>query len=286
MKKLGALLAIVPLSIGLAACGSGGSDDETVTIGVVSPDPANEKLREEAEKQGITVEFTEFSDYNQPNPALSQGQTDLNWFQHIAYLADYNVNSDDDLQIVGPTVIYPLGLYSEKHDSVDQIPEGGEIAIPNDAVNETRAILVLQSAGLVQLTEDKAQPTLDDVDTEASKVRLTPVDAAQTVVSLPSVDGSIVNNDFIADAGLNPDDALFEDDASQQAALPYVNLFVSRAGDEDNETYQKIVEIYHSEPVQDAVAEDTQGTAVTVDVDVQELRDTQTRLEDELRNNS
>ncbi|WP_129656634.1 MetQ/NlpA family ABC transporter substrate-binding protein [Rothia halotolerans] len=284
MKKLGALLAIVPLSLGLAACG--GDDEETVTIGVVSPDPANQKLKEEAEKQGINVEFQEFSDYNQPNPALSQGQTDLNWFQHIAYLADYNVNSDDDLQIVGPTVIYPLGLYSEKHDSVDQIPEGGEIAIPNDAVNETRAILVLQSAGLVQLTEDKAQPTLDDVDTDASKVRLTPVDAAQTVVSMSSVDGSVINNDFIADADLNPEDALFEDDASQEAALPYVNLFASRAGDEDNETYQKIVDIYHSDAVQEVVDDDTKGTAVTVDVDVQELRDTQSRLEDELSGDS
>ena len=284
MKKLGALLAIVPLSLGLAACG--GDDEETVTIGVVSPDPANQKLKEEAEKQGINVEFEEFSDYNQPNPALSQGQTDLNWFQHIAYLADYNVNSDDDLQIVGPTVIYPLGLYSEQHDSVDQIPEGGEIAIPNDAVNETRSILVLQSAGLVQLKEDKAQPTLDDVDTDASKVRLTPVDAAQTVVSMSSVDGSVINNDFIADADLNPEDALFEDDASQEAALPYVNLFASRAGDEDNETYQKIVDIYHSDAVQEVVDEDTKGTAVTVDVDVQELRDTQSRLEDELRGDS
>ena len=284
MKKLGALLAIVPLSLGLAACG--GDDEETVTIGVVSPDPANQKLKEEAEKQGINVEFEEFSDYNQPNPALSQGQTDLNWFQHIAYLADYNVNSDDDLQIVGPTVIYPLGLYSEQHDSVDQIPEGGEIAVPNDAVNETRSILVLQSAGLVQLKEDKAQPTLDDVDTDASKVRLTPVDAAQTVVSMSSVDGSVINNDFIADADLNPEDALFEDDASQEAALPYVNLFASRAGDEDNETYQKIVDIYHSDAVQEVVDEDTKGTAVTVDVDVQELRDTQSRLEDELRGDS
>jgi D-methionine transport system substrate-binding protein len=284
VKKLGALLAIVPLSLGLAACG--GDDEETVKIGVVSPDPANQKLKEEAEKQGINVEFEEFSDYNQPNPALSQGQTDLNWFQHIAYLADYNVNSDDDLQIVGPTVIYPLGLYSEQHDSVDQIPEGGEIAIPNDAVNETRAILVLKSAGLVQLKEDKAQPTLDDVDTDASKVRLTPVDAAQTVVSMSSVDGSVINNDFIADADLDPEDALFEDDASQEAALPYVNLFASRAGDEDNETYQKIVDIYHSDAVQEVVDEDTKGTAVTVDVDVQELRDTQSRLEDELRGDS
>ena len=285
-KKLGALLAIAPLSLGLAACGDSGSDseNETVRIGVVKPDVVNEELEKVAEENGIDIEYVELSDYQQPNPQLSSGQLDMNWFQHIAFLAEYNVNSDDDLQIVGPTAIYPLGLYSNKHASVEDIPEGGEVAIPNDSVNETRAILVLKAAGLVELKEDKASPAITDVDTDKSKVSLKSVDAAQTVLALDSVDASVVNNDFVADAGLEPSDAIYEDDPSNEEALPYVNLFAAKKGEEDNETYQKIAELYHDDRVQEKVKEQSGGTAVDVTTDVSELREVQSKLEDELRN--
>ena len=284
-KKLGALLTILPLSLGLAACGDSGSDSakEPVRIGVVKPDIVNEELEKVAEEEGIDIEYVTFSDYQQPNPQLSSGQLDMNWFQHIAFLADYNVSSNENLQIVGPTAIYPLGLYSNKHDSVEEIPEGGEIAIPNDTVNETRAILLLKAAGLVELKEELASPAVTDVDIEKSKVKLKSVDAAQTVLALDSVDASVVNNDFVADAGLVPSDAIFQDDPSNEESLPYVNLFAARKGEEDNETYQKIAELYHDERVQEKVKEQSGGTAVDVTTDVSKLRDVQARLEEELR---
>ena len=284
-KKLGALLAIVPLTFGLAACGGSGDGDETVKIAITEHNQVQDTLQEEAKKEGIDVEYVEMGDYSRPNPAVAQGQADLNWFQHIAYLANYNVDNDDDLQIVGPTSIYPLGLYSKKYNKVEDIPQGGEIAIPNDAVNETLAILVLKAAGLLTLKEDKAQPTQDDVDTANSKVTLTAVDAKQTVVSMDSVAASIVNNTFLEDAGLSPEDALYQDDPKNEDALPYVNLFVSKKGDEDNETYQKIVDVYHSDAVQEAEKKQSGGTAVSVSKDrTDELRKVQTRLEDEKKN--
>ena len=206
---------------------------------------------------------------------------DLNWFQHISYLANYNVDNDDDLQIVGPTAIFPMGLYSKNHKSVDEIPEGGKIAIPNDAVNEARAINVLKSAGLLKLKSDTLQPTENDIDKDNSKVNVTAVEANQTVASMSSVDGSVVNNDFLDDANLDPKNALFQDDASQDSALPYVNLFVAQKGQEDNETYKKIIDIYRSQPVQDAQQKSSKNTAVVVDTDVQKLRDVQKKLEDE-----
>jgi D-methionine transport system substrate-binding protein len=288
-KKLGALLAIVPLALGLAACGGNDTpsgpetkDGKTVVkIAIAKEMEVNKVLKEEAAKQDIDIEYKELDNYTEANPQLTQGQVDLNWFQHISYLANYNVDNDDDLQIVGPTAIFPMGLYSKNHKSVDEIPEGGKIAIPNDAVNEARAINVLKSAGLLKLKSDTLQPTENDIDKDNSKVNVTAVEANQTVASMSSVDGSVVNNDFLDDANLDPKNALFQDDASQDSALPYVNLFVAQKGQEDNETYKKIIDIYRSQPVQDAQQKSSKNTAVVVDTDVQKLRDVQKKLEDE-----
>lgn len=283
VKKFVAILALAPLAFGLAACGSS-SDDQVVKIGIVGSGPVNDKLKEVAEKEGIDIEYTEFSDYNQPNPALNSGDTDLNWFQHIAYLSDYNVNADDNLNIVGPTVIYPMALFSKNHKNLSDIPDGGEIAIPNDTVNEARALLLLEANDLVTFKSKTTSPTIDDVNTDKSKVKVTPVEATQTVVSMESVDGSVVNNDFLKDAGLNPKDALAQDDSSNDYAKPYVNLFVSQDEDKDNETYKKIVELFHSQEVQDVVQDETAGTAVEVTTDVSELRSTLADAEEALRN--
>lgn len=288
-KKLGALLAIVPLALGLAACGGNDTpsgpetkDGKTVVkIAIAKEMEVNKVLKEEAAKQDIDIEYKELDNYTEANPQLTQGQVDLNWFQHISYLANYNVDNDDDLQIVGPTAIFPMGLYSKNHKSVDEIPEGGKIAIPNDAVNEARAINVLKSAGLLKLKSDTLQPTENDIDKDNSKVNVTAVEANQTVTSMSSVDGSVVNNDFLDDANLDPKNALFQDDTSQDSALPYVNLFVAQKGQEDNETYKKIIDIYRSQPVQDAQQKSSKNTAVVVDTDVQKLRDVQKKLEDE-----
>ncbi|WP_129657204.1 MetQ/NlpA family ABC transporter substrate-binding protein [Rothia uropygialis] len=288
-KKLGALLAIVPLTLGLAACGGNDTpsgpetkDGKTVVkIAIAKEMDVNTVLKEEAAKQDIDIEYKELDNYTEANPQLTQGQVDLNWFQHISYLANYNVDNDDDLQIVGPTAIFPMGLYSKNHKSLDEIPEGGKIAIPNDAVNQARAINVLKSANLLKLKSDTLQPTENDIDKDNSKVTVTSVEANQTVTSMSSVDGSVVNNDFLDDADLDPKNALFQDDASQDSALPYVNLFVAQKGQEDNETYKKIVDIYHSKPVQDAQQKSSKNTAVVVDTDVNKLRDVQKKLEDE-----
>lgn len=292
MKKFVATLALVPLAFGLAACGSSssgtsaaeGTAENPVVIGVVGSDPSNDKLVEVAAAEGIHVELKEFTDYAQPNPALSSGDIDMNWFQHIAYLSNYNVEKGDTLQIVGPTVIYPMALFSSKHDSIDALPEGAEIAIPNDPVNEARALFLLEANGLVKFTSEVSRPTVDDVDTAASKVKVTPVDAAQTVIAMESVDASAVNNDYLADAGLNPKDALAQDDPANETARPYVNLFVATEKNADNEVFKKLNDLYHTEEVQAVVQEDTQGTAVEVTTSVEDLRTALKNAEEELRN--
>jgi len=275
VKKFVAALAVVPLVFSLAACGSssnGNGDSKKITIGVVGNETANQVLKDEAAKQGITIEYSEFTDYAQPNPAVDAGDNDMNRFQHIAYLANYNVSSGKDLQIVGSTNIYPMAIFSKKHKKVDEIPQGGTIAIPNDSVNEARALLLLKAQNLVTFKSEVHTPTHNDIDTGKSKVKVTPVDAAQTVVSLDSVDASVINNTFLADAGLNPSDALAQDDPNNPDARRYVNLFVAQKDKVNDETYKKVVEIFHSKTVQDAVKEDSKNTAVEVNLSQDELK--------------
>ena len=275
MKKFVAALAVVPLVFSLAACGSssnGNGDSKKITIGVVGNETAKQVLKDEAAKQGITIEYSEFTDYAQPNPAVDAGDNDMNRFQHIAYLANYNVSSGKDLQIVGSTNIYPMAIFSKKHKKVGDIPQAGTIDSPNDSVNEARALLLLKAQNLVTFKSEVHTPTHNDIDTGKSKVKVTPVDAAQTVVSLDSVDAAVINNTFLADAGLNPSDALAQDDPNNPDARRYVNLFVAQKDKVNDETYKKVVEIFHSKTVQDAVKEDSKNTAVEVNLSQDELK--------------
>lgn len=284
MRRARVLSGISLLAAGalLAACGGNGGGEvasgesgDPIRIGVVgASEDYWQVFTDAAEADGIDVELVNFTDYTQPNPALSQGQLDLNQFQHVQYLAAYNVANDDDLTPIGATAIYPLGLYSTQHASVEDIPDGGEVAIPNDETNQARALLVLQDAGLLTLEDGGSSTALpSDVVEEESRVTVTPVAAEQTAVALRSVDASIINNDFVADAGLDPNDAIYEDQADSPGARPYINIWVSRAEDVDNETFQRLVELYHTAEVEKASAEASGGTAVFVDNPASELQE-------------
>ena len=233
-------------------------------IGVVGKsDPQWAAFEEAAAEAGITIELVDFADYAQPNPATTEGELDLNQFQHIVYLADYNVSAGEDLTPIGATAIYPLGLYSTKYDSVEDIPAGETVAVPNDASNQARALLVLQSAGLVELKSGGTIfSDLADIDESKSEVKVTALEASLTPTSLPDVAAAIINNDFVEDAGLTFEDAIAQDDPSDPNALPYVNIFATRAEDADNETYLKLVEIFQTDPeVQAGLLEASGGTA-------------------------
>lgn len=278
------VIALTSLALGLTACasedetpaasGSGTSTaaDAPVRIGVVnSSDEQWPIFVEKATEAGIEVELVNFTEYTQPNPALSQDQLDLNQFQHLQYLADYNVAAGDTLTAIGSTAIYPLALYSSKHDSLEAIPEGGEIAVPNDPTNLNRALFVLQSAGLIELEGGGTLQSTEIDVLPSSKVSVTPVDAAQAAVALQSVDGAIINNDFLEDAGLSAEDALAQDDPASVGARPYINIWVAREEDKDNETYLELVEISHDAEVEAALQQASGGTAVIVNEDAATL---------------
>jgi D-methionine transport system substrate-binding protein len=282
--------AVLPFLALTVACGpsdaSAGAETEKVRLGVVgASDPEWAVLTDAAAKEGIDLEVVDFAEYTQPNPALSESELDLNQFQHLVYLARYNVSSGEELTPVGSTAIYPLGLYSTKYGSVEEIPEGSTVAVPNDESNLARGLLVLQSAGLVTLKDGgSAFSTIDDIDEAASKVEVTTLDASLTPTSLPDVAAAIINNDFVQDAGLEFDDAIAKDDPSDPAAAAYVNVFASRAGEEDNETYQKLVSIYQdTQEVLDAVQETSGGTAEFLKVPADELKTSLETVEEDTR---
>ncbi|WP_067547216.1 MetQ/NlpA family ABC transporter substrate-binding protein [Nocardia crassostreae] len=268
----------------LTACGS--SDDSSgavVRIGTTESSPEWDVFETKAKEHGITLKITRFSDYSQPDAALSQQQVDVNLFQHLQFLGQYNVANNDDLTPIGATQVVPLGLYSQKHKSVADIPAGGEIAIPNDPTNQARALFVLQAAGLLKLSDDVRQPSPADIDKAASKVKVTPVDATQTALSLASVDGSVVNNTFLEKSGIDPKSAIFKDDPKSPGAEPYINAFVTRAADKTNPTYLKLVEIWHGADVQAAVQETSKGTAVEVKRDGPDLEQVLARVQQTIR---
>ena len=249
-KRLIPVVLATTLGLTLTACGGPENTDPMadgkITIGIVGATPVQDALKDVAAQNDVTVEFVDFSDYSQPNPALKSGDIDMNWFQHIAYLADYNNNSGDTITPVGSTSIFPLGLYSKSVKSVADVKDGDEIAVPNDSINLSRALSLLEQQDLVTFTKDTIAPTEQDVDTEKSKVKVRPVSAEQTVLSMDSVAASVVNNDFLDRANLEPKNALAQDDPTADSAKVYDNLFAATEANADNETLKKVCLLYTS----------------------------------------
>ena len=251
-----------------------GSAGQPVRIGTVgASEPYWATFTEAAAKEGISVEIIDFASYPEPNPALAAGDLDLNQFQHIVYLGANNAATGDEIVPIGATAIYPLGLYSTQYDSVDAIPDGATIALPDDPSNLGRGLLVLQSAGLISLEGGGSIfATVDQIDEANSRVKVTTLDAALTVTSLPDVAAAIINNDFVSDAGLAASDAIAQDDPSDPNALPYVNIWAANAKDKDNPVLLKLVEIYqNTQAVLDGVQETSGGTAVFLKTPVADL---------------
>jgi D-methionine transport system substrate-binding protein len=273
-------------AVGLVACASDsettdGADAETIRIGTTDAN-LNEwnVFADLAEEEGIDIEIVPFSDYNTPNDALVQGQIDVNKFQHLLFLNNYNTGADADLVPIASTEIYPLALFWQDHDSLDGL-EGEEIAIPNDATNQGRAINVLVQAGLVTLrTEGLLNPTPADIDTDASEVSVIPVDAAQTTAVFHEGRPAVINNSFLERAGIDPLDAIFQDDPANEQAEPYINVWVTTPERADDETIVRLTELWKDQAVTDAVLQSSGNTAVKVDRPREDLTEIMDRLRD------
>lgn len=284
-RKTAAGITAIATTASLTACMSDGNDDGTINIG--STEASEDQwitFQRKAAEEGVDVKIENISDYVQQNPALSEGDIDVNQFQHILYLAEYNVEADDDLVPFGSSQTFPMGVYYKDGSTVEDIADAGEVAIPNDTTNQGRAIKVLAAAGLVTLRDDDLlTPGPADIVADESDVTVTPVEAAQTAVAHNDGTPSVVNNNYLENAKVNANDAIFKDDPNDPSSQPYINVWVTTKEDKDNEDYQKLVEIWHSDEVQEAVQKDTNGTAIKSEVPANELEDILTDTEDKLR---
>ncbi|ASF06563.1 putative ABC transporter substrate-binding protein [Nocardia brasiliensis NBRC 14402] len=281
-------LLVIPILSALAvttmSCGAK-HDDGVIRIGVNDlAEPHWDVYQKKAADQGIRVEFINFTDYNQPNPALAQRRIDLNKFQHVRYLANYNARNNDTLVPVGATEIFPLTLYSRKHKSVAEIPQGGQITLSNNPANQVRPLLSLAAAGLVVLKGGASWDSkIEDVDTAASKVKLTPIDPTLTAQSLSSVDAAFVDDTFARPAGLTKNDTIYTDDPERPELKQYINIFAARAADKDNPTLLKLAALYHDPEVEAAVRAETGYEGIFKTNTPADLQATATELEAKFR---
>jgi D-methionine transport system substrate-binding protein len=251
-RKFGIILTFALLVGALLASCSGG-EKKVVKVGVNgSGVPTWEYIKEKAADEGIEIELVEFADYVRPNMALADGDIDINSFQTISYFNSFIEEKDLDLSPIGTTYIAPMGLYSEKYKSADEIPEGSTIAVPQEATNMGRALLLLQEAGLIELEEGfDGNGDLEAITKNPKNIKFEAVVAAQTPRVLPDVAGSVINNGVAVEAGFIPvEDSIFREG---DTATPYINIIAARTEDKDNETYKKIVEIFQTDDVADHV---------------------------------
>jgi D-methionine transport system substrate-binding protein len=237
----------------------------TVKLGIMgaSDELVWDPIIAEFAEKGVTIEKVFFTDYTQPNAALANGDIDLNSFQHYTYLNKEKETFGYDITAIGDTLITALNLYSSKISSIDEIQDGDKIAIPNDAVNQNRALNVIQAAGLITLNPDVDNAEVGDIIENPKNLEFVQVDASQTASLLPDVTAAIVNGGYAIDAGLSPkNDSIFYDDPSYYKTNAYVNVIVARTEDKDNELYQEIVKAYQSDRTKEIYANDFQGSYI------------------------
>lgn len=293
MKNIAKIGLSLALLLGLASCGSKDADTnksstssststseetsssketnkdggQTIKLGVVESnnDVWEDVAKRYKEATGNTIEIITFTDYNQPNEALESGDIDINSYQHKKFLNNYNETNGTDIVEIGDTVLQPLGIYSSKIKSLDEIKDGDTVAIPDDSSNGARALFLLQAAGLIKVNGDPGDlVTVDDITENPKNLEITELEASQTARSLDDVTIAVVNSDFAVDAGIIPTkDALYLEDADSDDVKIYVNVVAARKEDKDNKVYKDIVENYYqTDATKEVIKESTKGSFI------------------------
>lgn len=265
MKKFLSLALALILCLSLAACGGKTeAPAETVTLTVAaSPTPHAVILKQCVEplaEQGIELVVNEYSDYIIPNTAVEDGDEDANYFQHIPYLDEFNAERGTHLVSVAGVHIEPMGIYAGKTASLDAIPDGATVAVPNDPTNEGRALLLLEAQGLIKLTDSSnLSSTPKDIAENPKNLEFKEMEA-KTIPSVTSeVDLAIINSNYALGAGLNPvEDSL----AIESSDSPYVNVLVVKEGNENNEAVKALIEVLNSDAIRDFINEEFDGAVV------------------------
>ena len=277
LKKILGLTALAAVAtVALAACGSSKSSSKdgetTVKVGVMTLSDTEkarwDAVEENLKGKGIKLEFTRFTDYSQPNVAVKDGSVDINAFQHHNFLDNWNSKNDDALVSVADTYIAPIRLYSgtengkNKYTSIKEIPKDGTIAVPNEPTNESRALYVLQSAGLIKLdTKDGQLANVSNIKENSKDLKISELDASQTPSALPSVDAAVINNTFVREAGVDFKKAIYVEKKDNNSKQWY-NLIAAKKDWEKSDkakAIKEIIDAYHKDNVKKAIEESSEG---------------------------
>lgn len=270
------LTAVLALALGLSltACGakeetpadstSSETPAETTTLTVAASPTPHAQILEQCvpilAEQGIDLVINEYSDYVVPNTAVEDGDEDANYFQHIPYLEEFNASRGTHLVDVASVHIEPMGIYPGKTTSLEDLPDGASIAVPNDPTNEGRALLLLEAQGLITLTDSSnLSSTPKDIAENPKNLTFVEVEAATIPSIVSEVDLAVINSNYALGAGLNPTtDSL----AIESSDSPYVNVLVVKEGNEDNPAVQALVEALHSDTVRTYIEDTFDGAVV------------------------
>ena len=279
IKPLAGIAAAAGLALVLTACGgnsgaattaaasSSAASDNVITVGA-SPSPHAEILeaiKPELEAQGYELKVVEYSDYVQPNVALSEGDLDANYFQHLPYLENYNTENGTDLASAGAIHFEPMGLYAGKSSDITNVPDGAKIAVPSDATNEARALLLLQDQGVIKLTDGVGlEATANDIVENPHNVELVEVEAAAVPRSLQDADFGVINGNYALSAGLDTSATLASEGADSEAAQTYANIIAVRNGDEDSEKTQALLKALTSDTARKFIEDTYKGSVIPV----------------------
>ena len=280
-KNMSLILARA-LSASLTACGSSdttettddtdsGDTAETVTLKVAaSPTPHAEILEQVKPilaEQGIDLVITEYGDYIVPNTAVDEGDEDANYFQHTPYLEQFNAENGTDLVSAGKIHYEPMGIYAGKTASLEELPDGATIAVPNDATNEARALQLLAAQGLIEIDPEAGlNATPNDITSNPKNLEFTELDAAMIPNTIEEFDLNVINSNYALQAGLNPaEDALASEDAASDAAQTYANIIAVKAGHENDPAIVALVDALHSEEIQEFINTTYAGSVLPID---------------------
>lgn len=271
IKKLIALALLVVLSAAaLAGCGqaknsSGSREKQVIKLGVTGDDHRVwDNIKERLSKENIDLQIVSFSDYIRPNQALNDGEIDANAFQTVAYFEKFKKDHNLDLTSLGYTVLAPMGIYSKQIKNINELKNGDKIAIPNDATNGGRALLLLQEAGLIKLKDGSGiTPTVKDVAENPKKLEIIPLVATQIPISIQDVAAACINNGVAVDAGYSPlKDSIYIEDTKKESVKNYFNIIAVRTKNKDSKLLKRLIELYQTEETKKVIDETTKGSSI------------------------
>ena len=265
LKKFIAPLLVGVLAFAIAGCGTNTNQSsqtpKEIKIGATAGPHAQvaEAVAKEAQKQGINLKVVEFSDYVTPDKALADGDIQLNAYQHVPFMENFNKQNGSDLVAIGKTILMPMGLYSNSVHSAADVPNGAIVAIPNDPTNGGRGLALLAKAGLITLKDGVGfKATVADITSNPKNLQIQELEAAQLPRSLDDVAVAAIPMNYVQSAGLNVEKQGFFLEPKDEPLA--VMILAVRSQDKDNETYKKIADIYKSDTIKQFINETFKGS--------------------------